>query len=163
LNKQRIARLSLVSPLLALLGLCACPAWSGTFKCREPDGSISYQQTSCPQGSDGVEVVADTTPPGGAEAPGAAKKYSVQSQLKTLEQQRRRTRKERAKDETPIRQTKTQTASYDAARCAKHRAEAARWRREVRNGYVDRDQKEQEAQMLKHHEALVLRYCEPEP
>ena len=162
---QWIPQLSIAPLSLALLGsslsgLTACPAWAGTYKCRAPDGHISYQETPCPADSDGGALTPDTAPPSGSNAPRHSKAYTVEGQLKALESAKRRARKVREKSSDAPRRAKT--SDYDAARCAKHRAEAARWRREVRNGYRDTDEREQEAQMLKHHEALIERYCAPE-
>ncbi len=162
MDRQRIAQLAVASPLLSIVCLSLCPAWAGAYKCREPDGHISYQGTPCPLESNGAELTPSIAPPSGAIAPDISKKYTVEGQLKALETERRRAHKAREKGSTPSRRTRKQADAHDTARCAKHRAEAARWRREIRNGYLDRDQKEQELQMLKHHQALVERYCAPE-
>jgi hypothetical protein len=167
MEKQRTPPL-LIAPLsLALLGpalpwLTACPALAETYKCREPDGHISYQEMPCPADSDGGVVIPNTMPPSGANTPRPSKAFTVEGQLKALESARREARKAREKASDAPRKTQTKTGDYDAARCAKHRAEVARWRRDVRNGYRDKDEREQETQMLRHHEALVARYCEPE-
>jgi hypothetical protein len=165
MQQQRIslplAALSVVLLCPALYRLAICPSWAGVYKCREPDGHISYQETPCAPDSDGGALTPNTTPPSGANAPGPSKAYTVEGQLKALESARRQTRKKREKTAAP-RSTQTKTGDYDAARCAKHRAEVARWRRNVRNGYRDRDEREWETQMLIHHEALVQRHCPPE-
>lgn len=146
----------------ALLWITASPAWAGTFKCRGPDGHIGYQETPCPADSDSAELNPSTVPPSGAKAPRPSQPYTVEGQLKALESAQRRARKAREKASAVPSQTQAKNGDYDAARCAKHRAETARWRREVRNGYRDKDEREQETEMLKHHEALVERHCPPE-
>jgi hypothetical protein len=170
-DRQRIARLAVAPPLLSLLYLICDPGWAGAYKCRGEDGQVSYQGTPCPTGSPGEELTPDTAAPSGRQPANVANDYSVAGQLKALESAQRKARKERERDSTDPHQSdphksrakKTKKPQYDAARCAKQRAESARWRREVKNGYLDRDQKEQEEQTLKYHEALVARYCKPEP
>lgn len=161
MGKRWIAQLPIALPLPALFWLAACPLWAGPYKCREPDGKISYQQVPCPAESAGAELIPDTRLPSGAATATTAKKYTVEGQLKALESARRKARQGREKAKANLR-AEVKPKVFDAARCAKHRAEAARWRREVKNGYRDRDQQEQETQMLKHHEALVERHCAPE-
>lgn len=161
MEKQWIPRLSLALLGPALSWLSACPAWAGAYKCRAPDGHISYQEAPCPADSDGGALTPDTAPPGGANARRASQAYSVEAQLKALEGARRRAREAREKAAAAPRGTQAKTDSHDPARCAKHRAEAARWRRKVRNAYRDKDERERETQMLKYHEALIERHCTP--
>jgi hypothetical protein len=147
---------------LAQPWLATGPVWAGTYKCLGLDGHISYQQTPCPLDTDGTALVTDNRPPSGAEVPGASETYGVERQIKALESAREQARKGRDPAPAAARQARTSPDAFDPARCAKHRAEVARWRQAIRDGYRDRDEKEQEAQMLKHHEALVTRYCQPE-
>lgn len=156
-----------MAPLaLAMLGAALCwvtpnPAWTETFKCREPDGHIGYQETPCPVDSEGSVLSSSSAPPTGPNATHTSKAYTVEGQLKALESQKRQARKAREKSSPESSHTQVKPKAHDAARCAKHRAEAARWRREVRRGYRDKDERDRRAEMLKHHEALVERYCPP--
>lgn len=144
----------------AALCLLAGPAVSATYKCRGADGQLGYQQSPCPDAADGGELTPDITPPSGAAARIAP--TTVESQIQSLEAAERQAQKAR-KATAAARPARAQPSEQDAARCAKQRAEAARWRREVKNGYRDRDEQERESQMLTHHEALIRRYCPPPP
>ena len=148
------------TPRLAAIALClaASPAWSAVFKCRGPDGHTSYQQFPCPEPAGGAELSPDTSPPSGAGT--RVKPATVETQIEALESAERRARKER-KEASESGSPKAPPDERDEARCAKHRAEAARWRREIKQGFRDRDEQEREAQMLQHHEALIRRYCPP--
>jgi hypothetical protein len=66
MGKRWIAQLPIALPLPALLWLAACPVCAGPYKCREPDGHISYQQAPCPAESAGAEPIPDTGPPSGS-------------------------------------------------------------------------------------------------
>ena len=134
-------------------------AGAGPFKCLHPDGSLSYQETPCPPETDGGELEVDTRRPGGSRAGG--KEYTVEGQVRALEAERKRAHKaleKRAADSPGA--TAGPKPRKNKAKCAKHRAEVARWRRAVRNGYRDKDDREREEQMLEHHRALVEQYCE---
>lgn len=159
MDRDPNAALATVYRLIPLLCLALAPAWAGTYKCRDPDGHVSYQQTPCAGASVGAEVAPDTRRPGGADAPPDPEGSAVADQLEAMERAKRRERQGR--EGSGERRAASTSKGYDAAACAKHRAQAASWRREIKNGYRDRDEKEQEAQMLKHHEALVERYCAP--
>ena len=149
-------RYLLIGPLLVAL-----PAEAGLFKCRLPDGSLIYQQTPCPGTAQGEEVSVDTRSPGGAGAGSSRKDYSVESQLKAMETKRESERKAREKAAKHVRQPQP-ADTYDRAKCSKHRAQTARWRQEVRNGYRNQEEKAHDRHMLEYHQALVDRYCGPE-
>jgi hypothetical protein len=164
LDRHWIVLHSLALLSIASLWLTPGPVRAAAFKCLGPDGHTSYQQTPCPVEAAGGELTPDTRPPGGAEAAANSGDYSVESQLKAMESARQKARKAREQATADERQAQRKTADrYDKARCAKHRAESARWRQAIRNGYRNRDEREQQKQMLKHHEALTERYCAPEP
>ncbi len=144
----------------AFLLLIAGPVASAPYKCLQPDGSVVYQQTLCAAESAGTELALDSRQPGGA----GTKDYSVEGQLKALEAARKKTAKkppaEKQRKE-PVARARPAVIT-DRARCAKHRAEIARWRRAVRKPYRDRDEQEYKEQMLAHHEAKAERYCTKE-
>ena len=144
--------------LLSLLVLIAVPAEAGLFKCRLPDGSIVYQQTPCAGTAQGGEVSVDTRSPGGPGAGAGQQDYSVEAQLKAMEAARER---DRPTGEEAARETRPPKAvdTRDRARCAKHRAQTAHWRQQVRNGYHNQEEKARNQHMLEHHQALVDRYC----
>ena len=151
-------RCFLILPLLVAL-----PVEAGLFKCRLPDGSIVYQQTACAGAAEGAEVSVDTRSPGGAGSnTGAGQKdYSVESQLKAMESARKVERKQGEKAGKEARQPKSEDL-YDRAKCAKHRAQTAHWRQEVRNGYRTQEEKAHDQHMLEYHQALVDRHCVPD-
>jgi hypothetical protein len=103
----------------------------------------------------------DTRTPGGADALPRGKDLSVEGQLKALEAARAKERKasaSAAKGAVPHQPAD----DYDRAKCAKHQAQTARWREEIRGGYRTREERAHDQHMLEHHEALVERYCAPD-
>ena len=129
------------------------------YRCQAPDGSVVYQQTQCAGETRGGEIQVDTRPPGGSSAAETgATDYSVESQLEAMEADRARERKTgegaaRAKSAPRERDT------TDPAACSRHRAEAARWREAVRNGYRSRDERDYQRHKLDYHQTLIQRYC----
>lgn len=134
-------------------------AQAGPYKCLQPGGTIIYQQSPCPPAAEGAELRIDTTPPGGAGAKMGSRDYSIESQLRSMQGERTRAQQAREKAEKESRGRQDINDGYDRARCAKHRAQVARWREAIRNGYHSQNEKEYEARMLEHHQALTERYC----
>lgn len=148
---------------LAALLLMAGPVWAGPYKCLQPDGRVVYQDVQCAAGSEGAELRLDTGAPGGLGR-GQTQDYSVQGQLKALEAERRRTdqarkAQERAAETAPAGK---KVGGYDRAKCARNRAEAARWRQKVLNGYRDQHEREYQEQKLEYYQALADRFCRPD-
>jgi hypothetical protein len=148
-------------PRLVLLLTITLPVQAGPFKCAHPDGGVIYQQGPCGGSDQGGEVVVDTRSPGGAEAARKATDLSVEGQLKALEAARAKERKARVAASTGAEEGGP-AETYDRAKCAKHKAQTARWREEVRGGYRTRDEKAHDLSMLEHHQAMVERYCAPQ-
>lgn len=148
-------------PFLLLALFIALPAQAGPFKCVQPDGRVVYQQGPCAESDQGGELTVDTRPVGGADAIPKGQDLSVEGQLKAMEAARDKERKARA-DEAKGAGKKAPAATYDRAKCAKHRAETARWQEEVRGGYRTREEQAHDRHMLDYHQALVERYCAPE-
>jgi len=146
---------------LVLLSLIALPAQAGTYKCVRPDGAILSHQGPCAESSPGGELRVDTRPPGGSNAGPGGKDLSVEGQLRSLESARAKERKARARAAKATRE-KPRGNDQDRAKCAKHRAQAARWQEEVRNGYRTQEEKQHDEHMLEYHQLLVGRYCAPE-
>lgn len=141
--------------------LFALPVQAGPYKCVQPGGSIVYQQGPCGASDQGGELAVDTRPPGGPDAAPKGMDLSVEGQLKALESARAKERKSKtaaAKDT----KEKAPASTYDRAKCAKHRAETARWREEVRGTYRTQEEKARDRYMLEYHQSLVARYCPPE-
>ena len=148
----------------AVLVLMAGPVWAGPYKCVQPDGGVVYQDVQCAGGSEGTELRLDPGAPGGQDQ-GQARDYSVQGQLKALEAERRqadKARKAREKAAAETRPAARKAEGYDRAKCAKNRAEAARWRQKVRNGYRNQDDREYQEQKLEYYESLAARFCRPD-
>lgn len=155
--------MTLVLRVLAVL-LMTGPVWAGPFKCLQPDGRVVYQDLQCAAGSEGAELRLDTSVPGG-EDKGKARDYSVQGQLKALEAERRKADKARKAQEKAAAETAPagkKAGGYDRAKCAKNRAEAARWRQKVRNGYRDQDEREYQEQKLEYYQSLADQFCRPD-
>lgn len=147
-------------PRLIPILIITLPVQAGPFKCVQPDGGVVYQQGPCGGPDHGGELTVDTRYPGGADAAAKGKDLSVEGQLKALEAARAKERKARvAASKGLVERGPAET--YDRAKCAKHRAQTARWRDEVRGGYRTRDEKAHNLSMLEHHQALVERYCVP--
>lgn len=152
---------------LAPLLVCASPAafdgvgpvWAGTFKCQQPDGGIVYQAIPCAAESQGTELELDTRPPSGGEARGKGKDYSIESQLKAMEAERRKALKAQDQAGGGKHRSAKAASGPDAAKCAKQRAEVARWRHRANAAYRDQSEKEYKEQTLEYHQALVDRYC----
>jgi hypothetical protein len=145
----------------------ALPAQAGLFRCEQPDGSVSYQQTGCAGSSEGGAVEVDTRPPGGTgSAPSGD--YSVEGQLNQMRPRQDRERKEsNQRRKRPAGRTRDGVdpptraeSSLDAAKCARHRAAVADWDMEVRRGYRDRNEKAYNENMLDYHRTQVERYCD---
>jgi hypothetical protein len=148
-------------PYLVVFLLIALPLQAGPYKCVRPDGDIVYQQGPCAATEQGGELAVETRPPGGPDAVPEAKDLSVEGQLKAMESARAKERKARA-SEAKDAKGKASSPTYDRAKCAKHRAEAARWQEQVRGTYRTQDEKARNKHMLEHHQALVERYCAPQ-
>jgi hypothetical protein len=147
-----------------VLVLMVGPVWAGPFKCVQPDGRVVYQDVQCDAGSAGAELRLDPSTPGGQDR-GKAQDYSVQGQLKALEAERRKADKARKAQEKAAAATEPagkKAGGYDRAKCAKNRAEAARWRQKVRNGYRDQDDREYQEQKLEYYESLADQFCRPD-
>lgn len=147
-------------PILVLL-LTALPLQAGTYKCLGPDGGVVYQQGPCSGPDRGGELAVDTRAPGGPDGTSSPKDLSVEGQLKALESARARERKAKAAAVRDA-QGKDPGPTYDRAKCAKHRAETARWDEKVRGTYRTRAEQTRARHMLEHHQILVERYCAPQ-
>jgi hypothetical protein len=152
-----------------LLALTAGPAWAELYKCRQPDGSLSYQQTACAARTEGERLQVDIRGPDGRESASSDVDYSVAAQAERLrtEREARERAHLQARREAEARARALKAAAkpdrntdFDPAKCARHRGEVAKWRQKVKGGYRTRDQKDYNDSKLAHHEALVERYCE---
>ncbi|MTW19609.1 DUF4124 domain-containing protein [Allochromatium palmeri] len=152
-----------------LLALSASPAWAELYKCRQPDGSLSYQQTACAAQAEGQRLEVDTRGPNGRERASSSLDYSVAAQAERLrtEREARERAHLQARREAQARSRALKAAAksdrntdFDSAKCARHRGEVAKWRQKVKGSYRTRDEKDYNDSKLAHHEALVERYCE---
>ena len=137
------------SPLIGiLLALTAGPAWAELYKCRQPDWSLSYQQTPCAARTEGERLQVDIRGPDGRESASSDVDYSVAAQA------------ERLRTEREARERAHLQARREAEARARALKAVAKWRQKVKGGYRTRDQKDYNDSKLAHHEALVERYCE---
>ena len=151
---------------LGLTGLLlAGQAEAELYKCRQPDGRVSYQQTACADRAAGQALSVDTRGPDGSTSGPAGQDYSVESQFRQMqaerqavERAREQARREAAK-ETQRMQRSTRD-ERDPARCAKQRAEVAKWKEKLLHGYRTRSEKDINENKLAHHQALAERYCD---
>lgn len=141
------------------LSLCCAGASAGLYKCIQADGSTSYQQLPCAAEASAEQIAVDTAPPGGSDAADKGEDYSVEAQLKAMQKARDQDKdgERKAARDTP--NDAAGAPEYDRARCAKHRAQVARWSKEAQRTYRTRKEKEYEARMLEYHQSLAERYC----
>lgn len=154
---------------ILLMLTAAVPASAQLYKCRRPDGSLSYQQTACAAQAEGDRLHVDIRGPDGRESASSDADYSVAAQAERLRTEReareRAHLQARREAEARARALKAATkpdrnTDFDPAKCARHRGEVAKWRRKVKDGYRTRDEKDYNDSKLEHHEVLVERYCE---
>ncbi|MBK1716170.1 DUF4124 domain-containing protein [Thiocystis violacea] len=162
--------LSLVRLLLGLtlFGLALHPAWAALYKCQQPNGRITYQQTACDGRADSAEanrLQVDIRGPDGRETGSSAEDYSVGGQAarmraerEALTRARLKARKEAEAQRTASRPDRN--SELDPAKCAKHRGEVAKWKQKVMKGYRTRSEKDQNDSKLAYHQALVDRHCD---
>jgi hypothetical protein len=148
-----------VATLVLIVGAGAGTVWAGAYKCRQPDGSIIYQEAACAAESAEEAVKLDPAPPGRGQVRGKAKDYSIEGQVKAFEAEHRRSPERRSKAGADQHRGDGSGDDRDRAKCAKERAETARWRQAARGTYRDRDERDYREQTLAYHQALVERYC----
>lgn len=124
------------------------------YKCRQPDGRLTYQQTACAESDEAGALELHIPPPASG---GRQQDYSIESQLEWM--QRERQARRRLADDSRSRPADP-AIQHDAAKCAKARGEVAKWQQKVRNGYHNRSEKEQNENKLAYHQALAERYCD---
>ncbi len=128
------------------------------YKCRQPDGQITYQQIACAASDDGRALELRAPPPASG---GDRRDYSIESQLDWMQRERlAREQAHRRQTDEARRTTIDPISQHDAAKCAKARGEVAKWQQKVRNGYHSRSEKEQNESKLAYHQALADRYCD---
>ncbi|GAB0147789.1 MULTISPECIES: DUF4124 domain-containing protein [unclassified Marichromatium] len=138
-----------------LCAVAALDAQAELYRCVDAAGHTSYQQTPCDAASSGGSIELDTRSPDGNARAANDPRMSVGSQLERLAPPPT----ERTSTDAP-RKTSTPTA-VDRAKCARHRAQVARWEQAARATYRDRSEQRYREQMLEHHRAQVERYCGP--
>ncbi|MGQ9660655.1 MAG: DUF4124 domain-containing protein [Thermochromatium sp.] len=157
---------SLVSGLL--LALITHSIWAQPYKCRQPDGGISYQQTACTGQAEGERLQFDRRGPDGREGASSRVDYSVSAQAERLRAEReareraylQSRRAAEARSRALRATTPERNPNFDPITCARHRAEVAKWRQRAKASYRTREEKEYNDSKLAYHEALVARYCE---
>lgn len=133
---------------------------AGLFKCQQFDGSVSYQQTPCPESAHQHELDPHASPSGAIRS-GAD--YSVEAQLKRMEQSKREERKERQQRRRAAveEEDKGENAwsGEDTADCAKYRAQVAEWKRRNRGGYSNRDDRDYMKNKLRYYQIKAQDAC----
>ncbi|MFD2113992.1 DUF4124 domain-containing protein [Thiorhodococcus fuscus] len=144
---------------IALL-LAGTAAQAELYKCRGSNGHTTYQQTACEASDQSAGLSVDTQI--SKDAP-SAEDYSVGKQVESMRDARTRraqAREQARRAEETERTRHADTHRFDAAKCAKHRSEVAKWHQKVLNGYRTRSEKDFNQNKLAYHQALVERYCE---
>lgn len=164
---MRLFRIALSKRLaLGLTGLfIAAPVAAELYKCRQPDGRVSYQQTVCSGIAEGDALTVETRGPNGGTSDATERDYSVESQLRQMQTAREATEleRERARSQTAAearRSRKVNRDERDPAKCARHRAEVAKWKQKLLRGYRQRSEKEINESKLAYHQTLTDRYCD---
>lgn len=140
--------------LATWLAAAPSPGRAELYKCRQPDGRLTYQQTACAEADEARALDLRLPPPASG---GEDKDYSIGAQLDWMQRERQARRRQvddRAAD------TAEPASQQDAAKCAKARGEVAKWQQKVRNGYHSRSEKAQNESKLAYHQALADRYCD---
>ena len=151
---------------LGLTALCvATQTQAELYKCRQPDGRISYQQAACAELADGQALSVDTRGPDGSTSGPTGQDYSVESQFRQMQAERQAAEmeRERARRQAAAeaqRGQRTTGGERDPAKCAKQRAEVAKWKQKLLHGYRTRSEKDINENKLAHHQALADRYCD---
>jgi len=130
------------------------------YKCRGTNGHTTYQQTACEATAQSADLSVDTQAPKNAPL---AEDYSVGKQLESMRDARTKralAREQARRAEETERTRLADTNRFDAAKCARHRSEVAKWHQKVLNGYRTRSEKDFNQNKLAYHQALVERYCE---
>ncbi|NKN32709.1 DUF4124 domain-containing protein [Marichromatium bheemlicum] len=138
-----------------LCAVAALDAQAELYRCVDAAGRISYQQTPCGSAASGGSIELDTRSPDGSARAANDPQMSVGNQLQRLAP----TPAARATTDTAPR--RPSASPSDRAKCARHRAQVARWEQAARATYRDRSEQRYREQMLEHHRAQVERYCEP--
>ncbi|EXJ13892.1 hypothetical protein D779_3199 [Imhoffiella purpurea] len=149
------------APRLMAIGILilAGNAQAELYKCLGPDGRTTYQQTACDAASHTTDLELDAHPASGS---GKDQDYSIEKQLEAMRDGRARRAKARAQtrpNTQTARSARTGNPGFDAAKCARHRSETAKWRQKAMNAYRTRSDKEYNDNRLAYHEALMERYC----
>lgn len=150
---------------LSLALLIAADARADLFKCKQPDGRVIYQQTACGGHAGVAPFEVDIRGPDGSESGASSKDYSVGSQAKAMRTERERLSKARRQARVRAaaaarRAAASPSKTPNRAKCAKHRAEVAKWKQKLLNGYRERTEKIYNERKLEHHQALVDQYCD---
>ncbi|MBK1723639.1 DUF4124 domain-containing protein [Thiocystis violacea] len=151
--------------LLVVTVLIAPQARAELYKCQQPNGRIIYQQTACGGHADVEAFAVDIRGPDGSDGAASGQKYSIGSQAAQMRAERERLNgarlKARQASEAAARRAAADSDKEpDRAKCAKHRAEVAKWKEKVMKGYRTRTQKDYNDSKLAYHAALVDRYCD---
>ncbi len=145
---------------LSVLLLVAQLAHAELYKCQQPDGRLTYQQTACGGHADVESFAVDIRGPDGTDTGAADRDYSIGSQAAQMRAERERLDRARMQARRAAERRRTVTHSRDVAKCAKHRSEAAKWKEKVMQGYRKRTEKDYNENKLAHHRALIDRYCD---
>ncbi|WP_295393544.1 hypothetical protein [uncultured Thiodictyon sp.] len=147
---------------LLLIGVWSGVLWAGPYKCLQSDGSIVYQETQCALGAAASEQLTLDPAPSDHAGKGKAKDYSIEGQLKAFEAERKQAQRQRDRAARATRPKTKKQPGNDRAKCAKNRAEAARWREKTRGTYKNTDERDYRERKLEYYEALVEQYCPPD-
>ena len=146
--------------IIPLLFLFPFAVQAGLFKCHQPDGSVTYQQTPCPESARQHELDPPASPSGSA---GPGGDYSVETQLKQMQQSKREEQRERQQRRRAVEEEKDKGDSAwsgeDTADCANYRAQVAEWKRRNRGGYSNRDDRDYKKNKLRYFQIKAQDAC----
>jgi hypothetical protein len=150
----------LLGALAALFSLSAV-CWGATYKCTQPDGSITFQQTTC--ASEAEQAKLDTsysrTPIPTTQAP--QNKESIEDQLRWLQEDTRKTQEERERRRRSdrIRGLGPTASHYDAERCTYYSGRVDEYERRLRRGYRNQDDKMYLQNTINRYKIDEKKYC----
>lgn len=154
---------SLVTLAVILSFLAVTQAHAELYKCPQPDGRLTYQQTACGGHADVESFAVDIRGPDGTDTGSTDRDYSISGQAAQMRAEREQLDRARmqARRAAETRHAAAHSSdSRDSAKCAKHRGEAAKWKQKLMNGYRKRTEKDYNENKLAHHQALIDRYCD---
>ena len=155
--------------LLALFILFPVAAWSGAYKCTNPDGTVSYQQIPCAEEKNQADISTYAKPPSSSAGSPEENPYSIQNQIRQIEERDARQRAERrerrsaaALEEIRKHQQRRDSelkAKLSAPKCEYYKAQVNERKHKLRQAYQNKGDKLHDESHLRFLEMRAAEYC----